>query len=78
MKTIARASSAMVLALLPGLALAQGNGGSQTSCELRYSTCKQTAKADYQFCKNASQKNCGAKRDAALRSCTAASNGCQN
>ncbi len=28
----------------------------QTACELQYSTCKQTARADYQFCRNASEE----------------------
>jgi len=78
MRTIFIAAAGVILAMLSGLATAQGNGGSQTSCELQYSTCKQTARADYQFCKNASGKGCGSKRDAALNSCSAANNTCQN
>ncbi|RZL89414.1 MAG: hypothetical protein EOP82_19680 [Variovorax sp.] len=78
MRRIAFASIGWILALMCGFASAQGNGGSQTKCELQYSTCKQTANADYQFCKTASEKNCRAKRDAALKSCSAARNGCQN
>ena len=82
MKNIALSSAALILATLSGLAFAQGDGGSQTACELSFSTCKQTARADYQFCRNLPQsstpKNCTPTRDAALRSCTAAYNRCQN
>lgn len=82
MKNIALASTALALAALSGLATAQGDGGSQTSCELKFSTCKQTARADYQFCLNlpssGTPKNCTPKRDAALRSCSAANTRCQN
>ena len=67
---------AWVLAALPWLAFAQGDGGSQTSCELKYSTCKQTAHADHQFCVQASQKNCAQNRDKALQQCSAAQTRC--
>lgn len=78
MRKIALISAGGILALTTGLASGQGNGGSQTACELQYSTCKQTARADYQFCKTASEKNCKPQRDAALKRCTAASNRCSN
>lgn len=55
-----------------GYASAQGNGGSQTSCELQYSTCKQTAKADHQFCVQASDQNCRRNLDRALQQCSKA------
>ena len=63
---------------LPGLACAQGDGGSQTACELQYSTCKQTARADYQFCRNASEKNCRPRLNGALQSCNINQTRCQN
>ena len=78
MRTIFIAAAGVILAMLSGLATAQGNGGSQTSCELQYSTCKQTARADYQFCKNASEKNCRARLNKALQSCSSGQNRCQN
>jgi hypothetical protein len=69
---------AVLLAGSPGLALAQGDGGSQTACELQYSTCKQTARADFQFCKNASEKNCRPRLNKALQSCRSSQSRCQN
>lgn len=78
MGRIALRSAAWFIAAVSGLASAQGDGGSQTPCELRYSTCKQTAKADYQFCKNASEKNCRARLNKALQSCNSNQNRCQN
>lgn len=79
MKPLLLRHGGWLLALASSVAWAQGDGGSQTSCELKYSTCKQTARADYQFCKNdPGGKNCAAKRDAALNRCTAANSTCQN
>lgn len=78
MSKLAPLSAAWILAVLSGLASAQGDGGSQTPCELQYSTCKQTARADYQFCKNASEKNCRPRLNKALQSCSASQNRCQN
>lgn len=69
---------AVLLAGAPGLAQAQGDGGSQTACELQYSTCKQTARADFQFCKNASEKNCRPRLNKALQGCRSNQNRCQN
>lgn len=70
--------AAWVLAAWSALASAQGDGGSQTSCELQFSTCKQTANADYQFCKNASEKNCRVRLNRALQNCSSSQNRCQN
>ncbi len=70
-------SAAWIIAVVSGLASAQGNGGSQTPCELQYSTCKQTAKADDQFCKTAKEKNCRSRRNDAMKACTTARNRCQ-
>ena len=78
MKKIALTSAAWILAAVPNFASAQGDGGSQTRCELQYSTCKQTAKADYQFCKTASEKNCRPRLDKALKNCSVSRNNCQN
>ena len=78
MRSIAFASIGSILALMYGLAPAQGNGGSETQCELQYRTCRETANADYQFCKTASGQDCQEKLDAALRNCSAASNRCQS
>ncbi|MDM0107910.1 hypothetical protein QTH97_23385 [Variovorax sp. J22R24] len=77
MRSTALRSAAWIVAAASGLAAAQGNGGSQTPCELRFSTCKQTARADYQFCKNAKEKNCRPRLDDALKGCTTARNSCQ-
>ena len=63
---------------LAGLARAQGDGGSQTACELQYSTCKQTARADYQFCRNASEKNCRQRLNRSLQSCSSSQSQCVN
>jgi hypothetical protein len=78
MKKLSLSAAAWLLFLGSGLAAAQGDGGSQTACELQFSTCKQTAKADYQFCKNASEKNCRARLNKALQSCSSGQNRCQN
>ncbi len=79
MNRFLRHTTGWIIALSCGMAAAQGDGGSQSQCELRSSTCKQTARANYQFCKNdPGGKNCATKRDAALRSCSAASSSCQN
>ena len=79
MSTLApKITAALLLFALSGLASAQGDGGSQTRCELQFSTCKQTANADYQFCKNASEKNCRARLNKALQSCNSNQNRCQN
>lgn len=75
-KIIAIACAALAMAALPGLLSAQGDGGSQTSCELAYSTCKQTANADYQFCVQASQQNCQENLDRALQQCSNAQYRC--
>ena len=77
MGRIALRSAAWFIAAVSGLAFAQGNGGSQTPCELRYSTCKQTAKADYQFCKNAKGKSCRPNLNDAMKGCSTARNSCQ-
>jgi len=71
-------SAAWALASWAALASAQGDGGSQTACELQFSTCKQTANADYQFCKNASEKNCRVRLNRALQNCGKNQNRCQN
>ncbi|MDM0113676.1 hypothetical protein QTI66_16070 [Variovorax sp. J22R133] len=76
MKNIALSMLALILVLMAGFAAAQGDGGSQTPCELQYSTCKQTAHADYQFCKQASQQGCQERLDAALGRCRAARDAC--
>lgn len=76
MRSIALIFAALMLAALPGFGSAQGNGGSQTPCELQYSTCKITAQADYQFCLNASQGSCQDKLDAALRNCDMRQSSC--
>ena len=78
MRTLALNAAAALLLAFSGLASAQGDGGSQTSCELQFSTCKQTANADYQFCKNASEKNCRVRLNKALQSCSSNQNRCQN
>jgi hypothetical protein len=70
-KMIAIACAVLAMAALPGFSSAQGDGGSQTSCELAYSTCKQTANADYQFCVQASEQNCKQNLDRALLQCRA-------
>ncbi len=77
-KLAPKVTAAWILFALSGLASAQGDGGSQTPCELQFSTCKQTANADYQFCKNASEKNCRARLNKALQSCNTNQNRCQN
>ncbi|MGO4391266.1 hypothetical protein AB4Z46_07920 [Variovorax sp. M-6] len=61
---------------LSGSASAQGDGGSQTPCELQYSTCTQTANADYQFCVQASQSNCQQHLNEALQRCSDAQTRC--
>ena len=78
MRRIALIFAALILAVLPGFGSAQGDGGSQTQCELEFSTCTQTARADYQFCLNASENNCQERLDTALQSCNARQNSCQN
>ncbi|MGJ7510533.1 hypothetical protein [Variovorax sp. GT1P44] len=77
MGRIALRSAAWIIAAVSGLASAQGNGGSQTPCELQYSTCKQTARADYQFCKTAKEKSCRPSLDKAMKACSTARNSCQ-
>jgi len=78
-RSIARAPSVLfALLALSGWACAQGDGGSQTRCSLQYSTCKQTANADYQFCKNASEPNCRSLLNREMRSCQTARTRCQN
>ena len=72
------AFAAVVAVSLSGLARAQGDGGSQTACELQHSTCKQTARADYQFCRNASEKNCRQRLNRALQSCSSSQSRCVN
>jgi hypothetical protein len=78
MGRIALLSTGWILALVSGLASAQGGGGSETKCELQYRTCKVTADADYQFCVTASGINCQDQLDAALRRCSAANDSCQD
>lgn len=78
MKIALIASITVLFAVLSSPAASQGDGGSQTACELQYSTCKQTVRADYQFCKTASEKNCRPKLNAALNNCRAAQTRCQN
>lgn len=78
MRTIALAAVAGLLSALAGLGHAQGDGGSQTACGLQHSTCKQTARADYQFCKNASERNCRPRLNKALQSCNISQTRCQN
>ncbi|MDM0032896.1 hypothetical protein QTI33_12250 [Variovorax sp. J22P271] len=78
MRKLTLRAAAWIFGLASGLAAAQGDGGSQTSCELQFSTCKQTANADYQFCKNASEKNCRVRLNKALQSCSSGQNRCQN
>ncbi|MDM0066096.1 hypothetical protein [Variovorax sp. J31P207] len=72
------AFAAVVAVSLAGLARAQGDGGSQTACELQYSTCKQTARADYQFCRTASEKNCRQRLNRSLQSCRSSQSRCAN
>lgn len=75
-KIIAIACAVLAMAALPGFSSAQGDGGSQTSCELQFSTCKQTAHADYQFCVQASEQNCKRNLDRALQQCSNAQYRC--
>jgi hypothetical protein len=75
-RTIALACAACAVAALSGSATAQGDGGSQTPCELQYSTCKQTANANYQFCVQASQSNCQQLLDQELQRCSQAQYRC--
>jgi len=75
-KTIAISFAVLAMAAFPALAPAQGDGGSQTSCELKNSSCKQTAHADHQFCRQSSGKNCQSKLNAALQSCSRARRRC--
>ena len=77
MKKLSLSAAAWLLLLGSGLAAAQGDGGSQTACELQFSTCKQTAKADYQFCKNAKGKSCRPNLNDAMKGCSTARNSCQ-
>ena len=78
MTPLARMAVVGLVVALSGPARAQGDGGSQTACELQYSTCKQTARADFQFCRNASEKNCRPRLNKALRSCSSSQSRCQN
>ena len=78
MRSIARASFALSFVLLSGWASAQGDGGSQGKCSLQYSSCKQTAHANYQFCKNASQPGCQGLLNRELRACRVTRSRCQN
>ena len=73
---IATAWVVLAVAALPGSSSAQGDGGSQTSCELQYSSCKQTAHADHQFCIQASAQNCRQNLNRALQQCTNAQQRC--
>ena len=75
-KAIALALVVWAVATVSGSASAQGDGGSQTPCELQYSTCKQTANADYQFCVQASESNCQDRLNAALQRCENAQSRC--
>jgi len=75
-KSMAITCAALAMAAVPGFSPAQGDGGSQTPCELQYSTCKQTAHADYQFCVQASEQNCKQNLDMALQRCSEAQYRC--
>lgn len=78
MRPLLSIAFAGLVVVLSGAAAAQGDGGSQTPCELQYSTCKQTARADFQFCQNASEKNCRPRLNKALQSCRSSQSRCQN
>ena len=78
MRPLALIAFVGVVVVLSGPARAQGDGGSQTVCELQYSTCKQTARADFQFCRNASEKNCRPRLNKALQACRSSQSRCQS
>ena len=78
MRPLALIAVVGVVAVLSGPARAQGDGGSQTACDLQYSTCKRTARADFQFCRNASEKNCRPPLNKALQACRSSQSRCQN